>query len=58
MQVRPWINSQQLSSDITHLELRDNLGNGKPRPPQEIIVSTSNNEIWTSIDGGTTWDKK
>jgi len=55
MQVRPWINSQQLSSDITHLELRDNSQNGKPR---EIIVSTSNNETWTSIDGGTTWDRK
>jgi len=58
MQVRPWINSQQLSSDITHLELRDNSRNGKPRLPQEIIVSTSNNESWTSIDGGTTWDRK
>jgi hypothetical protein len=57
-QVQPSINSQQLSSDITHIELRGNSPTSKPSFPQEITVSTSNNEIWTSIDGGTTWDRK
>ncbi len=58
MQVQPSTNSQQLGSDITHLELRENSPSGKPSFPREIMVSTSNNEIWTSIDGGTTWDRK
>jgi hypothetical protein len=28
------------------------------RVPAEIVVSTGNNEIWSSVDGGQTWDKK
>jgi len=24
----------------------------------EIVVSTHNNETWSSVDAGTTWDKK
>ncbi len=49
VQVRPSIKGQQLSSDVTHIELRG---------PLEIVVSTSTNEIWSSADGGKTWEKK
>jgi photosystem II stability/assembly factor-like uncharacterized protein len=51
-QVRPSIKTQQLISDITHIDVRDVPG------PAEIVVSTSNNEIWSSADGGKTWEKK
>jgi len=52
-QVQPSIKAYSLSSDITRIEVRDNL-----RSPAEIVVSTSNNEIWSSTDGGKLWDKK
>jgi len=48
-QVRPFIKTQALSSDITHIDLHG---------PAEIIVSTSNNEVWGSADAGKTWAKK
>jgi hypothetical protein len=48
-QVRPSIKAQALSSDVTHIDLHG---------PAEIMVSTSNNEIWASVDGGKTWAKK
>ena len=48
-QVQPSIKTQQLSSDVTHIDVRG---------PAEIVVSTSNNEIWSSADGGKTWEKK
>jgi photosystem II stability/assembly factor-like uncharacterized protein len=53
VQVQPSIKGQALSSDITHIDVR-----GDVRGPAEIIVSTSNNEIWSSADGGKTWEKK
>jgi len=49
VQVRPSIKGQQLSFDVTHIDVRG---------PAEIAVSTSNHEIWSSADGGRTWDKK
>jgi len=66
VQVQPSIKAQTLSSDITHIEMRNdelrgnmhgNLRDGI-RGPAEILLSTSNNEIWSSADGGKTWDKK
>ncbi len=48
VQVRPSANTQQLTLDITTIELHSG---------SEIVVSTSNNEIWSSADGNT-WDKK
>jgi hypothetical protein len=69
-QVQPSIKARQLSSDITHIELQSNelrgdLRNnvrdellGNARGTVEILLSTSNNEIWSSADGGKTWDKK
>jgi hypothetical protein len=71
VQVRPSIKARQLGSDITRIEVRSTEvlndevpGNmrdevrGNVRPPVEIILSTSNNEVWSSADGGKTWDKK
>jgi len=67
VQVQPSNKTRQLSSDITHIELRntevrnDELrGNLRDdvRGPAEILLSTSNNEIWSSADGGKSWDKK
>jgi hypothetical protein len=67
VQVQPSNKTRQLSSDITHIELRntevrnDELrGNLRDdvRGPAAILLSTSNNEIWSSADGGKTWAKK
>jgi hypothetical protein len=44
--VQPSIKAQQLSSDITHIELRSRL---------EIAISTATNDVWVSGDGGRTW---
>jgi hypothetical protein len=48
-QVQPSIKGQQLGFDVTHIDVRG---------PAEIVVSTSNHEIWSSADGGKTWNKK
>jgi len=65
VQVQPSIKAQQLSSDVTHIDVRagvrDNVRgdvNGGIRGPVEIVLSTSNSEIWSSADGGKTWEKK
>ena len=49
VQVQASVKSQQLSSDITHIDVRG---------PAEIVVSTNNHELWSSRDSGKTWDKK
>ncbi len=66
-QVQPSIKARLLRSDITHIELRNtelrrdelrsNAGNDLRRPA-EVILSTRDNEFWSSPDGGKTWDKK
>lgn len=48
-QVQPSIKSQPLSADITHIDVHG---------PAEVVVSTSNNELWSTADGGKTWEKK
>jgi hypothetical protein len=66
-QVQPSVKARQLSSDITHIEVRNiemrnydlhRESHDDVRGPGEILLSTSNNEIWSSVDGGKTWDKK
>jgi hypothetical protein len=62
-QVQPSVKARQLSSDITHIEvrntgLRNDEVRGDVRGRAEIILSTSSNEVWSSADGGKTWDKK
>jgi hypothetical protein len=49
VQVQASVRNQQLSSDIIHIDVHG---------PAEIVVSTNNHEIWSSPDGGRTWDKK
>jgi hypothetical protein len=71
VQVQPSIKARQLISDITHIDvrnaevqdgdLRNNMRDelrGYARGPAEILLSTSNNEIWSSADSGKTWAKK
>ncbi len=66
VQVQPSVKGQALSSDVTHIDLRsrDVRGNlsgnvrGDVRGPAEIVISTGNNELWGSTDGGRTWEKK
>jgi hypothetical protein len=62
VQVQPSTKGQQLSSDVTNIDLQGsalhgNLPRNAPRPAQ-IVLSTSNNDIWISADGGTTWQKQ
>ena len=66
-QVQPSVKARQLSSDITHIEVRNNEVRNEElrrdlrydvRGPGEIQLSTGNNEIWSSADGGKTWAKK
>ncbi len=53
-QVQPSIHGQRLSFDITHIDVtRMDAG-----APVKIVVSTGNNEIWSSTDGGKTWGKE
>jgi hypothetical protein len=70
-QVQPSVKARQLSSDITHIEVRNEVRNNEVRNeelrrdlrygvrgPGEILLSTSNHEIWSSADGGKTWAKR
>ena len=49
LQVQPSIKALPLNSDITHIDVRG---------PAEVVISTSNHEIWSSADSGKTWAKK
>ena len=49
LQVKPSIKAQPLASDVTHIDLHG---------PAEVVISTSNHEIWSSADNGKTWEKK
>ena len=49
IRVQPLDKTRQLTSDITHIGLRS---------PLEIVVSAVGKEIWNSVDGGRTWEKK
>ncbi|MGA2980254.1 MAG: zf-HC2 domain-containing protein [Terriglobales bacterium] len=51
--VQPSVTTLALSSDVTRIDIRDNV-----RGPAEIVVFTNNNETWSSADGGQTWEKK
>src|SRR5260370_29452976 len=66
-QLQPSVKARQLSSDITHIEVRNNAVRNEElrrdlrydaRGPARVLLSTSNNEIWSSADGGKTWAKK
>jgi hypothetical protein len=57
LRVQPSVKSQTLSADVTRIDIRDNTRENAGGPLQ-IVVSTSNNETWSSVDGGKTWEKK
>jgi hypothetical protein len=48
-QMQPSTSSQRLSSSITHIAISG---------PTAIVFSTTNNEVWSTMDGGKTWAKK
>jgi hypothetical protein len=50
--VMPSVKDQILSSDISRIEILGNV-----EGTETIVVSTSNNERWTSVDSGNTWRK-
>jgi hypothetical protein len=52
-QVQPSSTSQRLSADITHIDLQ-----GDAPETTRIAISTRNNEMWISTNGGKTWEKK
>jgi hypothetical protein len=61
LQVQPSFEARQLSADVTHIDLPNN---ALPNDTQsygvrrsQIAFSTSNNEVWSSMDGGKTWTK-
>jgi hypothetical protein len=67
--VQPSIGPDTLSSDITHIDLasidpastdlaRTDPARNEAQRPAQVVLSTSNNEIWSSADGGKTWAKK
>jgi hypothetical protein len=49
LQVQPSIKALPLTSDITHIDMRG---------AAEVVLSTTNHEIWSSADSGKTWEKK
>src|ERR1035437_442681 len=49
LQAQPSIKALPLTSDITHIDVRD---------AAEVVLSTTNHEIWSSADSGKTWEKK
>jgi hypothetical protein len=53
--VQPAVKAHQLSADITHIDIDVGVD---VRSPAQVVVSTNNNETWSSADGGKTWDKK
>jgi putative zinc finger protein len=53
LQVQPSSNGDVLTSDVTRIDIREVEGG-----PAQIIVSTNGNEMWSSADGGKTWQKK
>jgi hypothetical protein len=47
--IEPSFHGQSLKSDITGIEMRD---------PAEVVLTTADHEVWSSVDGGKTWQKK
>jgi hypothetical protein len=48
-QMQPSTESQRLTSGITHIGISG---------PTAIVFSTTNDEVWSTMDGGKTWAKK
>jgi hypothetical protein len=52
VQVKPPVKDHALSTDITRIEILSDV-NGT----ETVVISTNNNERWSSVDAGTTWQK-
>jgi hypothetical protein len=48
-QVHPLAQSQSLSEDVTQITIYS---------PSRIVLLTSNNQMWSTTDGGKSWEKK
>jgi hypothetical protein len=48
-QVYPSAQQQTLSGDVTHIDIYS---------PSQVSLFTSNNQSWSTTDGGETWEKK
>ena len=46
--VQPTVKAQSLSTDVVTIKVQ----------AMQVLVSTSNNETWTTADNGKTWEKK
>jgi hypothetical protein len=62
-QVQPSIHDEALRADITQIDLpKDDMQDNEPlnglRRSKQIAVSTNAGEIWSSADGGETWNKQ
>jgi hypothetical protein len=55
VQLQPSVKDQKLGADITHIDIHDTGIHGNGSGPTQIVVLTSNNEVWTSADSGNTW---
>jgi hypothetical protein len=69
LRIRPSIGAQTLAAGITHIDLVSNdlvsndlvsndLRRNEVQAPAQVVLSTSNHEIWSSADSGKTWAKK
>jgi hypothetical protein len=54
IRVQPSSKSQTLTSDIASIDFFGDDAHGTT----QIVLTTNNHEIWSSVDGGKTWDKK
>jgi Putative zinc-finger len=48
-QMHPLAQEQTLSGDVTHIDIYG---------PSQVVLFTSNNQSWSTADGGKTWAKK
>ncbi len=55
IRVQASVGAQTLISEITHIDLRRAPANGQLA---SVVITTANQETWSSADGGTTWEKK
>ena len=56
LQIQPSFEARHVSADITHIDLTHDMHSDGAGSSQ-IVLSTSNDEIWSSLDGGNTWTK-
>jgi putative zinc finger protein len=64
VRVYPSANGRQLSADVSQIEVRNSnlgdfhLGSKNSQAPTKIVLSTNNKQVWTSVDGGKSWETK